>query len=116
MSTMFISVRFIQAGIQTQRYDIFLIGIIMLLIRAYIVLCFVAIIMTWIPLERGRRYPRFITELTQPVFEFVRQQLPFLRAGMIDFSPMVVFMGLELLHTVLLNIAISLTGLPAFGI
>ena len=46
-----------------------------------------------------------VNQVTEPVLEPVRRVIP--RLGMIDISPIVVFIGLRMLQSILLNMAVD---------
>jgi YggT family protein len=73
-------------------------------IQLYSFLLLGRIVLSWIPsIDRSTAIVRFLYQITEPVLEPVRRILPPL--GMIDLSPLVVFLGLQLLQSVLLSAA-----------
>ena len=55
------------------------------------------VILSWFPLQPGSvmaKVNRFLVRVTDPVLEPVRRVLP--RMGMFDLSPIIVFLGLEI--------------------
>lgn len=71
-----------------------------LVIRVYYFLVIAHVILSWVQLDPRNPIVRFIHRTTDPVFDLVRRTLPFLQAGGIDFSPIVVLLLLELLARV----------------
>jgi len=69
-------------------------------IRIYGYLILANVILSWIPHDRNNPIIRWIHRATDPVFLLARRALPFLVAGGIDFSPIVVFLLLQLLAQV----------------
>ena len=62
------------------------------------------IILSWIPnIDRGNAIVQFLYQVTEPVLEPVRRTIPPL--GMIDISPIVVFIGLSIVRSILLSMA-----------
>ena len=58
------------------------------------------IMLSWIPtIDRSNPILHFIHQLTEPVLEPVRRTIP--PIGMMDFSPIVVLLGLHLLQALL---------------
>jgi YggT family protein len=58
---------------------------------------FARVILSWFPLQPGGTMARvngFLVRITDPVLEPVRRVLP--RMGMFDLSPIIVFLGLEI--------------------
>lgn len=69
---------------------------LLFVIQLYTLVLVARAVMTWIPnLDWRNPIVRFIYDLTEPVLRPVRQLLP--AQGGMDFSPIVVFIGLSLL-------------------
>jgi len=74
------------------------------LIQVYSLVLLARIILSWIPnLDRSNPVVRFLYQITEPVLEPVRRVMP--RLGMIDISPIVVFIGLHFLQKILVSVA-----------
>lgn len=73
-----------------------MIALIHTIIDLYSLVLFVAVILSWVNLDRDNPVLRFVTALTEPVLAPVRRLLPPM-AGF-DLSPLVVFIGLRLLQ------------------
>ena len=71
--------------------------------RIYELLILANVIMSWVRPDPYNPVVRFIKGATEPVIDLVRRSLPFLRAGAIDFSPIVVLLLLRLFSTVLIS-------------
>jgi YggT family protein len=65
-------------------------------IRIYEVILIARILMSWVRPDQDQPVVRWIYRLTDPVLEPVRRAIP-INAGGIDFSPIVVFIILDLL-------------------
>ena len=75
-------------------------------IQLYSYMLLARIVLSWIPnVDRSNQIVRFLYQVTEPVLEPVRRALP--QVGMIDISPIVVFIGLHLLRSIFLNMAVS---------
>ena len=72
--------------------------------RAYELLILASVILSWVRPDPYNPVVRFIRRSTEPVIDLVRRSLPFLRAGMIDFSPIVVLLLLRLVSTLLVSL------------
>lgn len=60
--------------------------------------------MSWIPnVDRSNPIVQVLYQITEPVLEPVRRAMP--RLGMIDISPIIVFIGLHILRQILLGMA-----------
>ena len=76
------------------------------LIQLYSFVLLARIILSWIPnVDRSNQIVQFLYHSTEPVLEPVRRVIP--RLGMIDISPIVVFIGLRMLQSMLLNMAVG---------
>jgi len=76
------------------------------LVQLYILVLFVRIIMSWFPMNpwsRGARFVQVLAKVTDPVLVPVRKILPPMRMGgmAIDLSPIIVFVALEILLSIL---------------
>ena len=78
-----------------------LIRLVLALIQVYTLILLVRIIMSWINVDRGHPLVQVLHQVTEPVLEPVRRALPPL--GMIDLSPIIVFVVLRLLQGFLLG-------------
>jgi YggT family protein len=76
--------------------------ILLLLIDLYSLVLFAAMILSWLNLSPDNPVVRIVRQLTEPVLERVRGMLPSM-AGL-DFSPMVVLLGLRLLKALILRV------------
>ena len=77
------------------------------LIQLYSLVLLARIILSWIPnVDRSNQIVQFLYYITEPVLEPVRRVIP--RLGMIDISPIVVFIGLRMLQSILFNMAVDL--------
>ena len=73
-------------------------------IQLYSLVLLARIIVSWIPnLHRGNPIVDFLYQVTEPVLEPVRRAIPPL--GMIDISPIIVFIGLHILQIILAKAA-----------
>ncbi len=77
--------------------------IIVQLLQLYSLVMLARVLMSWIPLDRSNptinSIVQFIHDITEPVLAPVRNALP--PAGGIDFSPMIVLVGIQLLARLL---------------
>ncbi|MBC8355914.1 MAG: YggT family protein [Planctomycetes bacterium] len=81
-----------------------MIHILVAVIQIYSFVLLGRIILSWIPnVDRTNPIVRLLYQLTDPVLEPVRRTIPPL--GMIDISPIVVFIGLRILQSVLTGMA-----------
>jgi YggT family protein len=73
-----------------------LISLIHTIIDVYSFILFIAVILSWVNLDRDNPVLRFVTAVTEPVLAPIRRVLP--PAGGFDLSPLVLFIGLRLLQ------------------
>src|SRR5208283_5880966 len=85
-------------------------GFISGLLQLYFWIVIIAAVMTWIEPNPYNPIVRFLYSVTEPVFEWIREHLPVFFGG-IDFSPMIVILGIWFLQSYLIptvaRIAIS---------
>lgn len=73
------------------------------LINAYILVVLAACVVTWFHVSQYNTIVRVIDQLTAPLFIWVRKKLPMTSVGGLDFSPVVVIVGLELIDLVVVR-------------
>ncbi len=81
-------------------------------VTIYTMLCFVDIILSWVPGVKFTSFGRFISAICDP-FMNLFSNIPFLRFGNVDFSPMISIGLLSIISSVLSGI--SRTGRIYFG-
>jgi YggT family protein len=76
-------------------------------IQVYSLVLLARIIVSWIPdVSRSNPIVRFLYQATEPVLEPARRVIP--PMGMLDISPIVVFIGLRILQHLLVNMAVGM--------
>ncbi len=75
-------------------------------IYKYVVL--ISVLLTWFRPDPYNPIVRFLYSITQPVFNRVRKWLPFLRLGMIDLSPIAVFILIEIILGIIRVIMVNI--------
>ena len=74
------------------------------LIQIYTIVIFVRIIITWIPnIDPYAQWVQILHQITEPVLEPARRLIPPL--GMIDISPIVVFIALQILGGLFMDLS-----------
>jgi YggT family protein len=74
------------------------------LIQVYSYVVLARVLLSWFPnADRNNPIVKFLYQITEPVLDPVRRAMPNL--GMVDISPIVVFIGLHILRSVLLSMA-----------
>ena len=67
-----------------------------MLISAYILVVLAACVVSWFNISPYSPFVRGLYRLTAPVFYQVRRRLPFAQAAGMDFTPVIIIVGLEL--------------------
>jgi YggT family protein len=80
------------------------------LLQLYFWVVIISALMTWIEPNPYNPIVRFIYAVTEPLFEWIREHLP-VNFGGIDFSPLVVILGISFLQRYAIPTAVqALTG------
>ena len=78
----------------------FVLQIIGLLLQVFKLALLARIILSWFPnVDRSNQIIQFLFDVTEPVLRPIRNMLP--PGGMFDFSPLIVFLIIQVLTTVL---------------
>ena len=82
------------------------------LVTLYSLVVFVRIILSWVNPDPYNPIVRVVSNITDPVFYYIRKWLPFTRLGPIDFAPFALLLALQFLNSFvtrsLLDIAVRL--------
>jgi len=78
------------------------------LVSMYIWVIIIAAVISFVQPDPRNPIVEILNRLTQPVFRFVRQKLPFVVFSGIDLSPIVIIFGLQFFDTLLVR---SMMGL-----
>jgi YggT family protein len=82
---------------------VFILQIISLLLQLFELALLARIILSWFPnVDRSNPIIQFLFDITEPVLRPIRDMLP--PGGMFDFSPLIVFIIIQVLTTVLRGI------------
>ena len=73
------------------------------LLWLYSIVVLIAVLISWVSPDPSNPVVRFLRAATEPAFEWVRRHLPFAVIGMIDLSPIIVFMAIGFLQTFLVG-------------
>ena len=77
-------------------------AILCTLLQLYVFVLLVRIVLSWFPLEPGGAMATvngYLRAVTDPVLDPVRRLLP--RTGMIDLSPLVVLIGIQVIQAII---------------
>ncbi len=78
------------------------------LISMYIWVIIIAAVLSFVQPDPRNPIVDILNRLTQPVFRFIRQKLPFVVFSGIDLSPIVVIFGLQFIDTIIVRSMIGL--------
>lgn len=75
-------------------------AIIGFLLDIALLIIFARVLLSWFPdIDRSNPIVRFLYDVTEPILQPIRQALP--QTGMMDFSPLVVVLGIYILRMLL---------------
>ena len=69
----------------------------------YSLVVMIAVLISWVSPDPFSPVVQFLRSVTEPVFAWVRKRIPFAVIGMIDLSPLVVLVIIQLLQTVVVR-------------
>ena len=72
-------------------------------LRIYTWVIFIAILLSWVSPDPFNPVVRFLRSATEPIFGWVRRHAPFAQVGMIDLSPIIVLIAIQLIQMVLVQ-------------
>ena len=81
----------------------FLTPIVDLIFEVFDLLLLARVLLSWINVDPYNPVVRFLYNVTEPVLYRVRRTIPFSYAGGIDFSPLIVILGLYFLQIFLVR-------------
>lgn len=72
-------------------------------LQIYSLILLARVLLSWFPnIDRNSSIVRFLYEATEPILQPIRQALP--RTGGIDFSPLIVLVGIQVLNSLLIRL------------
>jgi YggT family protein len=75
-----------------------IVSVLLLALQIYQFILLARVLLSWFPdIDRRNPIVQLLYDLTEPVLRPIRNALP--QTGMMDFSPLVVFLGISLLMT-----------------
>ena len=69
----------------------------------YSIVIMVAVLISWVSPDPFNPLVKMLRSATEPLFAWVRQRLPFAMVGMLDLSPIIVLIGIQLLQMVVIR-------------
>jgi YggT family protein len=79
-----------------------------IILNAYMWIVIIGALLSWVNPDPNNPVVRFLRSTTAPLFYFIRRRLPFLSAGGIDFSPIIIITAIYFLDYALAGYLIAL--------
>ena len=77
-----------------------ILSLLILVLQVYQFILLARVLLSWFPdIDRSNPIVQFLYQITEPVLQPIRNLLP--QTGMMDFSPLVVFLAISVLMTLL---------------
>jgi len=73
------------------------------LLTAYFWILIASVVLSWVNPDPYNPIVRFVRSVTEPLLRQIRRRAPFVVAAGIDFSPLVVVLGIQLVRTVVVQ-------------
>ncbi|MCM0755857.1 YggT family protein [Desulfovibrio aminophilus] len=90
------------------------VNILHMVLTAYMWVVIISALLSWVNPDPYNPIVRFLRNVTEPVFYWIRRRLPFVVVGGFDLSPIVVILGIQLLDSILIRafsrMAMSMAG------
>ncbi|WP_027174884.1 MAG: YggT family protein [Desulfovibrio aminophilus] len=90
------------------------VNIIHMILTAYMWVVIISALLSWVNPDPYNPIVRFLRNVTEPVFYWIRRRLPFVVVGGFDLSPILVIVGIQLLDSILIRVfsrmAMSMVG------
>ena len=80
------------------------------ILELYNLVMIVSVIVSWVSADPFNPLVRFLRGVTDPVFGWIRERLPFTMVGMLDLSPKVAFLGVYFLRIFLVGTLLDLSA------
>ena len=74
----------------------------------YSIVIMVAVLISWVSPDPFNPIVQFLRSVTEPLFAWVRRHFPFAVVGVIDLSPIVLFLVIQLLQMVVVRSLVEL--------
>ena len=69
----------------------------------YRIVILVAVLISWVSPDPFNPVVQFLRSVTEPIFAWIRRRLPFTMVGMMDLSPLVALLIIQLLQMVVVR-------------
>ena len=72
-------------------------------LRLYSFVIMMAVLISWVSPDPFNRIVQFLRSVTEPVFSWIRRRLPFAMVGMLDLSPLIALLLIQLFQMVVVR-------------
>ena len=69
----------------------------------YSIVIMIAVLISWVSPDPFNPIVQFLRSVTEPVFAWIRRRVPFAMVGMIDLSPIIALLTIQLLQMVVIR-------------
>ena len=83
-----------------------LVMLIHTMISVYIIVVFISAVLSFVRPDPRNTLVQVVYRLTEPVFDFIRQKMPFVVFSGVDLSPLVILFGLQFIDNFLSRLVI----------
>jgi len=73
------------------------------LLRIYQFVIMISVLISWVSPDPFNPIVKFLRAATEPIFDWIRRRLPFAVIGMLDLSPLVALLAIQLLQMVVVR-------------
>ena len=74
----------------------------------YSIVIMIAVLISWVSPDPFNPIVQFLRSVTEPVFAWIRRRVPFAMVGMIDLSPIIALLTIQLLQMVVIRSLLEL--------
>lgn len=85
-------------------------SVLNLAVDVYIWIVIIRALVTWVQADPRNPIVRFLASMVDPVTNRIRRIFPFVRAGMVDLSPLLLIFGLYFLKLFVIRTLLQLSG------
>lgn len=85
-------------------------SVLNLAVDVYIWIVIIRALVTWVQADPRNPIVRFLASMVDPVTDRIRRIFPFVRAGMVDLSPLLLIFGLYFLKLFVIRTLLQLSG------
>lgn len=72
-------------------------------LELYSLVIVIGVLLSWVSPDPSNPIVQFFRQVTEPLFAWIRKHLPFAVVGMLDLSPLIALLGIQLLQMVVIR-------------